>query len=261
MKVKSIILLLFCFLLSGASVYAKPQSTVSELNQLADDALQFTRYGRYEEAKILLESFEVLFSNEGVSERPFTMDELRALKAAHHEALRAVTSTSLNEEDKVNQVTAFRFATDAITSQYQPLWTEMEKPIMEAYQQVKNAALEGDSGLYNRQINAFLATYSVIQPSLKIDIPVALVQKLDSRISYIDHYRIQFSEEGWMEELDSLEVDLNKLFSEINDDEMDPSIWWVIAMTGSIIITTLSYVSWRKYGGQKTQKKRKDSND
>ena len=70
------------------------------------------------------------------------MDELRALKAAHHEAMRAVTSTSLNEEDKVNQVTAFRLATDAITSQYQPLWTEMEKPIMEAYQQVKNAALE-----------------------------------------------------------------------------------------------------------------------
>ena len=68
---------------------------------------------------------------------------------------------------------------------------------------------------------------------------------------------LQFSEEGWMEELDTLEVDLKKLFSEINEDEMDPSIWWVIAMTGSIIITTLSYVSWRKYGGQKTQKNEK----
>lgn len=41
----------------------------------------------------------------------------------------------------------------------------------------------------------------------------------------------------------------------MEDDEADPSLWWVIISTGSIIIMTLSYVGWRKYQGDKELRK------
>ncbi|MBS4176576.1 sporulation protein YpjB [Lederbergia citrea] len=261
MKYKPIILLWLCILFISSSVYAKSQSAMGELDQLADEALQFTRVGRYEDAKGLLERFGVLFSKTRIADQPLTMDELRIVTAAHHDALKAITNVSLNQEDRIRRVTAFRLATDAVTSKYQPLWSDMEKPVMDAFQQVKNAALEGDADLYNLQLNEFLATYSVIQPSIKIDIPVDKVQKLDSKITYLDRYRSRVSEQSWMKELESFEADLKSLFAEINKDDLDPSIWWVIIMTGSIIVTTLSYVSWRKYKGQKLQKKTRDPID
>jgi sporulation protein YpjB len=37
----------------------------------------------------------------------------------------------------------------------------------------------------------------------------------------------------------------------MDQDQADPSLWWVIISTGSIIIMTLSYVGWRKYKGDK----------
>ncbi|MCR2820226.1 sporulation protein YpjB [Lederbergia panacisoli] len=262
MKAKSIILLVLCILFSGFSVQAESKSSMTELDQLADEALQLTRFGRFEEAKKIVERFGLLFSEKGVLERQFTMDELRVVTAAHHEALKALTSIDLNENDRVKKVTAFRLATDAIISKYQPLWSEMERPIMNAFEDVKSAALEGDENLYNSQLNEFLSTYSVIQPSIKIDVSVEKVQKLDSRIAFVDKYRTSFSEQKWMKELEGLEADLKKLFSDVNKDDTDPSIWWVMIMTGGIIISTLSYVSWRKYRGQKMLKqKRKDPND
>jgi len=262
MKAKSIILLMIFILFAGSSVQADSESSMIELDKLADEALQLTRFGRFEEAKNIVERFGRLFSEKGVIERQFTMDELRVVTAAHHEALKALTSIDLNANDRVKKVTAFRLATDAIISKYQPLWSEMERPIMNAFEDVKSAALEGDENLYNTELNEFLSTYSVIQPSIKISVPIEKVQRLDSRITYIDRYRSTFSEQKWMKELEGLEGDLKKLFSDINKDDTDPSIWWVMIMTGGIIISTLSYVSWRKYRGQKMQKqKRKGPND
>ncbi|MBS4199494.1 sporulation protein YpjB [Bacillus sp. FJAT-49732] len=262
MRGKLIILLVLNVLFSGFSVQADSKSSMTELDQLADEALQLTRFGRFEEAKNIMERFGELFSEKGVIERQFTMDELRIVTAAHHEALKALASVGLNTNERVKKVTAFRLATDAIISKYQPLWSEMERPIMNAFEDVKSAALEGDENLYNTELNEFLSTYSVIQPSIKISVPVEKVQRLDSRIAYIDRYRSTFSEQKWMQELEGLEADLKKLFSEINKDDTDPSIWWVMFMTGGIIVSTLSYVSWRKYRGQKLQKqKRKDLND
>ncbi|MBS4194489.1 sporulation protein YpjB [Lederbergia citri] len=262
MRGKLIILLMVGLLFSGFSVLAESKSSMTELDQLADEALQLTRFGRFEEAKKMLERFAQIFSEKGVAERQFTMDELRIVTAAHHEALKSLTSVGLNPNDRIQKVTALRLATDAINSKYQPLWSEMERPIMNAFNDVKSAALEGDENLYNTELNEFLSTYSIIQPSIKISVPVEKVQRLDSRITYIDRYRSTFSEQKWMKELEGLEDELKKLFAEINKDDTDPSIWWVMIMTGGIIISTLSYVSWRKYRGQNMQQqKRKGPND
>ncbi|MFC5463294.1 sporulation protein YpjB [Lederbergia graminis] len=259
MKWKSVFLLFICLLCISFPVHAK--SSLAELDELADEALKLTKFSKLEEAKLSLERFGELFSEQGIMEYQFTMDELRILTAAHHNALNAVTSVSLNQDERIRQVTSFRLATDAVMSKYQPLWVGMEGSVLNSFRAVKNAALQGDAVLYNQQLNDFLAVYSVIQPSIKIDVSVEKVQMLDSKVAFIDNSRTAFSEEAWLQELDSFEVDLQKLFTDFDEDDTDPSIWWVIIMTGSIIVSTLSYVSWRKYRGQKVQKKRRDLDD
>lgn len=262
MNLISAILLSFTLIFNFTPIYAETDSSLVELDQLADEALQMTKFHRYEEAKRLLEQFSELFSKHGVHDKTFSMDELRVLTVTHHEAMKAVTSIDLDGDERIRHVTTFRLAMDAVVSTYQPLWAEMESPILEAFKQVKNAALEGDHQTYEKNLNAFLSTYTMIQPSLKIDVPVERLQKLDAKITYIDQYRKDIDHKEWSMQLDELEDDLKKLFTNVDKDEADPSIWWVIMMTGSIIVLTLSYVSWRKYKGEKQQKKqRKDTNN
>lgn len=261
MKSKVIILLFVSLFLMGQTILAKTQTSMTELNKLADEALQLTKFGRFEDAKNYMVQYGEKFSENGIVSKSLTIDEMRVLTTAYHEALKALNSVTLSQQERINKVTAFRLATDAVISKHQPLWSGMESSVLDALQNVKNAALEGDSELYNRELNKFLSIYSIIQPSIKIDLPVEEVQKLDSKMTYIDRNRSTFAEEKWLKELEQLEVDLKNMFTNVQKDDTDPSIWWVIMMTGGIIITTLSYVSWRKYKGQKLQKKRKDLND
>ena len=79
---------------------------------------------------------------------------------------------------------------------------------------------------------------------------------MDARIEFIDKYRPEILAENVSHmELEALEAELQLLFDEMTEDEADPSLWWVIISTGSIIILTLSYVGWRKYKGDQEKEK------
>jgi sporulation protein YpjB len=101
-----------------------------------------------------------------------------------------------------------------------------------------------------------MALYNVIYPSMKIDVSAENIQRIDARINFIDEYRSEVvNNVKSQQELEGLEMDLKNLFENMDEDEADPSLWWVIISTGSIIILTLSYVGWRKYQGEKDMRK------
>ncbi|MCA1058345.1 sporulation protein YpjB [Rossellomorea aquimaris] len=246
---------LFLILVPQPLIAVESTSPMNELDEISDQALQMTKAGRYEEAKHLLVYFSDEFASLSAQES-FSMDELRILTISHNLAVESINQTSLDQEQKVNAVTKFRLVMDALNSQHQPLWVEMEDPIMEAFNGVKIAAENGNADDYQMTLNVFLSKYNIIQPSIKLDIPVERAQVLDARISYLDHYRQDVLESTeTMSELAALETDLHKLFENMTEDEADPSLWWVIISTGSIIVSTLSYVGWRKYKGQSEVKK------
>lgn len=185
------------------------------------------------------------------------MDELRIVTVAHKEAVEAVKSTSMGHIDRVNTVTKFRLVVDAVSSTEEPLWTEMEEPILTVFGGVKEAATSGNNEDFHSKLNSFLSLYDVIYPSMKLDIDPARVQKLDAQIDTIDHYRPDVVSSTSSYDLDMLEEDLRSIFNDVEEDDADPSLWWVIITTGSIIIVTLTYVGWRKYKGDKEREKQK----
>ncbi|RIW33135.1 sporulation protein YpjB [Bacillus salacetis] len=259
---RSIFMALLIFLMISPLHSSAEGTSLSELDSISDEALQMAKSGRYDEAKQLLQYFSDKFAEVNARNRSFTMDELRILTVSHESALQSLANSSESIEQRMNSVITFRLVMDTIYSQHQPLWTEMEKPIMSAFQQVQDAASTGDAEEYQTRLNQFLTKYSIIQPSIKLDVPVEKVQQLDSRITFIDRYR---NEDGsvkeTMNELNTLENDLEDLFDGLTEDEADPSLWWVITTTGSIIILTLSYVGWRKYRGESQHSKSERQKD
>ncbi|MGE8204316.1 sporulation protein YpjB [Heyndrickxia sp. NPDC080065] len=261
MKKKIFILLCSLVFLSNIHVSAKSPTTIENLDKLADTALQLTKLGRFVDAEKILEQFQEEFSEAATDTLIFSMDEIKILLTAQNEAKRALSEINKLPEEKINKVTKLRLAVDAMHSHYQPLWTELQEPIMSAFSQIKEAVKAKDLDVYQMKLNSFLTRYSLIEPSLKIDIPVAKIQRLDAEITFIDKYREKIMEDDTQFiQLDMLEADLQNVFDHISEDETDPSIWWVIITTGSIIILTLSYVGWRKYKGE-THTKQKEHND
>lgn len=256
MKAKFLSIFLAIIMILPSYVSAENTSPLTELDQISDDALQMVKLNRYKDAIKLLEYFSKQFLSVTSKGQQFSMDELRIVTISHNDALEAVKNESLDPSVKINRMTKFRLVIDAVSSTHQPLWTEMEGPIMSAFQQVQEAATLGDNISFHENFNSFLALYEMVYPSIKIDIPANLVQELDARINFIDEYRPQVLAQATShEELQALETNLKSIFDEMTEDETDPSLWWVMISTGSIIIMTLSYVGWKKYKGDKDKKK------
>ncbi|MDQ0218973.1 sporulation protein YpjB [Peribacillus cavernae] len=257
------ILLLLCvvFAVSFSNVQAESPSNLLQLDEISDEALQLTKLKRYEDTEKMLSYFSDQFLKATAKEQIFSMDELRIITVAHNQALQAVKNNQASSAEKVNSVTKFRLVIDAINSTHQPLWTAMEDQLMVTFSQTKAAVKKQDPEEFHVQLNTLLSQYDMIYPSLKVDLAPDRIQKLDERLQFINQNSTQvFSEKGSQKELDALQQDFKSIFDEMNEDEADPSLWWVIISTGSIIILTLSYVGWRKYKGGK-EKSIKERND
>ncbi|MEW9049841.1 MAG: sporulation protein YpjB [Neobacillus sp.] len=255
MKIKWVLIIVILFMLTPMIVSANQQTPIERLDHISDEALQMMKFHRYEDAKKLLDYFSEQFTSIADHES-FSMDELRIVTLSHDEALEAAVSTNMEYEERISRLTKFRLVVDAITSSHQPLWTEMKDSIMTAFHQAREAAINGDSTHFHSNFNTFLALYNVIYPSMKVDVSAENIQRIDARINYIDEYRSQVvNNVKSQQELEGLEMDLKNLFENLDEDEADPSLWWVIISTGSIIISTLSYVGWRKYQGEKELRK------
>lgn len=256
MKIKWLLIIAIVIMLTPMTVSANETTPIEKLDTISDVALQMMKIHRYEDAKKLLDYFSEQFTSISNSEHPFTMDELEIVTVSHDEALEAAASPSMEYQERVTSLTKFRLVVDAIASSHQPLWTEMKEPIMTAFHQAREAANSGDSTHFHSNFNSFLSLYNVIYPSVKIDVSAENIQRIDTRINFIDEYRSQVVNNlKNQQELEGLELDLKSLFENMNEDEADPSLWWVIISTGSIIILTLSYVGWRKYLGDKNMRK------
>lgn len=243
-------------MLTPITVFAEQQSPMEKLDDISDEALQMVKFQRYEDAKKMLDYFSDQFTSIKGTEEPLSMDEVRIVNTSHDEAMEAAVSPNMKYEERLNKLTKFRLVIDALATSHQPLWTEMEDQIMTSFHQAKEAVLMGDTAHFHTKFNTFLSLYNVIYPSMKIDVPVENIQRLDARIDFINEYRSQVvNDVKSQQELDALDTDLKNLFANMEEDEADPSLWWVIISTGSIIIMTLSYVGWRKYLGDKERKK------
>jgi len=260
---KNILLLVIVFWVASiSSVFAASSSSLEKLDTISDKALELAKQYRYEESKNMLRFFSKQFMETNAREQIFGMEELRIITVVYDDAIQAVSNRDMPDTEKVRALTKLRLVMDAVEQNHDPLWTALEEQVMTTFAETKTALVHEDSDQFQVQINELTALYDVLYPSLKMDLSPQTFQELDARMNYITMYQpVLFTDKTSMRELEGLEQDFKTIFENTEEDDADPSLWWVIITTGSIIISTLSYVGWRKYNGTRYGKTRKEQDD
>ena len=233
------------------------------IETIADQSLQFVKVDRRQEAEELLNVFSERFLDAAAQDNLYSMDEINIVTIALEDAINTLRDTEKTNEEVVNEMTKFRLAYDAVSHEKSPLWAKMRGQIMEAAEDTRKAVKDQDSIAFQEELNRLLSIYNILYPSLKIDVTPEKFQQVDAHLRFIDQYRPQvFSDSGKQKDIAILEGQLQDIFDEAEKDDSDPSLWWVIISTGSIILMTLSYVGYRKYKANEeiihTKKKNRD---
>ncbi|RAK22141.1 sporulation protein YpjB [Anoxybacillus vitaminiphilus] len=256
MKRKTFIFIMIFMMLFPYVVSSQTTDDWKKLDQISDEALRLAKNKRFEEAKQVLTHFSEEFFKLNARERLKSMDELYVVTITHESALKTVTAATLPAEERVEDVTRFRLVIDAIRSDHQPLWSEMEHSIMAAFYRMKKAVENRNMQAFQSSFQLFLNQYEMIEPSVKIDVAPERFKRVAANIELLEAPAFsRLSPDSQLKQLLQMEQDLQALFDGVKKDEADPSLWWVIISTGSIIILTLSYVGWRKYRGEKEKNK------
>lgn len=252
-------------ILASLSIQAMAASPAEDeaIETIADRSLQFVKVDRRQEAEELLNVFSERFLDAASEGNLYSMDEINVVTIALDDAMKTIQDTEKSNQEAVNEMTKFRLAYDAVNHEKSPLWTKMRGQIMTAAQDTRKAVKDQDSVAFQEELNRLLAIYNILYPSLKIDVTPEKFQQVDAHLKFIDQYRPQvFSDSSKQKDIADLEGQLRDIFDEAEKDDTDPSLWWVIISTGSIILMTLSYVGYRKYKAREeiihTKKKNRD---
>ena len=248
-------LIIFIFMSTGLlnNNVSAQEIDVNYINELADEALNFAKTNRFDEAKNIIQTINDILNSHYI----LTADESRILQSSFNEVIRSLDHDSINEEHVLRNLTKYRLVVDAVFSEHMPLWGEMEDSVLTAFQTLKDAYHIKDNDLFIHELKGFLSIYDLIYTSIVLDVPIEKVQKIDAQIQYLEQNAQQiFISENGIETMEAIQMDLENLFEGTEEDEADPSLWWVIISTGGIIVLTLTYVGWRKYKAEKERKSR-----
>lgn len=256
----AIVLVCYVSLVSTISFAEEEQGyTWKQLNKTSDQILQLVKLEKYEEAKQLLAYFSTLFLEMDFKEKNISMSSLQVVTMTYEKANEAVTAAGLSVEERIHNVTSFRLAIDALTSEHHPLWLQMEEKVMYSLQSLEEAIAEEDDRMYQHRLNEFLRHYNQLRPALLIHIKQDDFQRIDSQIVYLEKRRQQNVEKETMQaHLKMMETEWSTLFNQVKEDSADPSLWWVMIAIGGMITLSLSYVGWRKYKAEKQKIRMKE---
>ncbi|MGY3714101.1 sporulation protein YpjB [Sutcliffiella cohnii] len=255
-----IIAIFLCFPIT--QVTAADSKPYEKLNDLLETSIQLSRQERYVEAHNLLEIFMDEFSKVMTTQKDVKMDDVRVIMSVHSQTKDTLMNGTVPHEEKVRNVMMLRLAVDAMSSEHQPLWTEMEEPIITTFQQLKHSVESKDENIFGQHYYRLIKTYNLILPSLRMDVKPEYIAKVDAHLQYLDqNKRTIIQDPTKMEQLNAMETDFRALFEQLKEDETDPSLLWVMISTGSIILLTLSYVAWRRYEAENRKRKRKKQKD
>ncbi|WP_096200918.1 sporulation protein YpjB [Bacillus sp. FJAT-45350] len=233
-----------------------------ELNQTSDKILQLVREEKLEEAKQLMNYFSKQFLSINFDDTSISMNDLRVVTNSFNEAMGAVNAVSLGKDERVLLVMELRLAIDALTTEHNPLWLNSQDMVMKSIKQMRQAAKEGDSQAFQHETNQFLRQYQMIRPAIMLDLQPHQFQRIEAHIQFINRYRTEFiADKSRIEHLDSLEEDFIQMYERVQKDSADPSLLWVMLTIGGMILTSLSYVGYKKYKAEKKRVKVEDRNE
>ncbi|AFI28790.1 sporulation protein YpjB [Bacillus stercoris] len=261
MKRKLTICLLIALIFYNGNAKAAERGSLEELNDLSDTVFQMTRQSKYEEALQVLGYFEKTLKSAEKKQQDsmLTGAQIRQITLGYNDMVRSLKQADTSDTQKLRAAAQFRMLMDAVDNRSDPLWGSLEKPIMEAFTELKRDVQKNEGTSFHEKWNEFISLYDLIYPSLTIDVSEEKLETVGKHIDVIEQGEFQqMTESTKLERLSLLQHDLKNLFDRAEEDDADPSLLWVMITTGSIIITALTYVGYRKYKAEKNKLKKRD---
>ncbi|MCT8138913.1 sporulation protein YpjB [Anaerobacillus sp. CMMVII] len=261
MHKKMLVFIWLFFLVFTTQVHAEKdldQDAWRNLNHTADKVLQLVKEEKYSDAKQLMDFFSKQFLAIRYEDQDLSMTHLRLITTSYERAMGAVTSANASHEERILAVSEFRLVIDALVSDHHPLWKNTETQVMNYFAKMREAISSGENSSFQHHFNGFLQRYAVIRPAIMIDLLPHQFQRIDSHVKYVERYRATIiTDKEKAKQLKLMEEDFARLYKGFEEDQADPSLWWVIISTGGMILLSLSYVGYKKYRGEKNKVKMK----
>jgi len=232
----------------GATIDQARLKQLQALDDIADRMYKEVLDGNILEARELVKSIGdqvVAMEFAGIT----TVEGLEALTQAITNA-RSLMDAVQTEPDRLKTAAAqVRLSTDALLHKHQPLWFEYYQTLKSDTEQLREAVKSGKNIILSAQ--QLQSHYAVIRPAVLISRSPEVNVRIESLIAYFIQ-QAGSQGEALLSNVDELMRAWNELFMKQDvsaylpmDAEKQPIYWSLVI--GSIIVTVLCFVAWRKY--------------
>jgi sporulation protein YpjB len=231
------------------------QAEWSEINDLTSEVWELGKIEHYDEAADVLKyaTENISQAREVIALRP---DQQRIVEYTLSDALMSLQNPEWSKDKKLNKLTEVRLLVDALQTDFEPLWKKTGLMMLEPFITMEKGISNHDADSFHQAANLLLQRYETVRPALSVDLETKEIERLDEHVSFVDKNRSAImSNEDQQKQLEVAAADFEALFF-AKKDNSEPSLFWLIFSIGGIISSTLFYVGWRKYKGDKEEELR-----
>ncbi|MDL4840817.1 sporulation protein YpjB [Aquibacillus rhizosphaerae] len=222
---------------------------VAHHTEIEDTLYQYDRYvaeERYETASIFLsqhkQELAQLFANQSadIEEELVSLLELNTT---------IINDESFPKQYKSNQAQSLLLAVDSIQNQNDPIWLKWKSNL----ESTLSNYLDSEQ-VTEQQVEKIMTEYQIIQPALRVALDEEQYNELAT--SY-EQLRESETVTGDSAQLKAV-FRQTQLLDISTDSGSQTGKWnfiWMMSVVGGFITLTLSYVTWKKYKGEKKSEK------
>jgi len=247
----------FCSSFRPAEAFAKPQeqelTQMSALNKIAETAYHLAKEGKILEARKqldLLGKLAIKARYNGIT----TVEGVDAFMTSIVSARRVFNAAQFSPDEGIISTARVWLAADALTHPKQPMWLQYYKVLTDDLLLMKKSVAENRLEDARKSYTQMYRDYSIIRPAVIINRGTELSEKAQSLFTFthtalaaqtlqIDRMKTATDEfqKLWDEMFFKTDVQTSLLLT----PEPHPLLW--MTGIGSVIITILAFVGWRKY--------------
>jgi len=230
--------------------YNETKTTTYQFLQFVKEGHNHAAIAKLEELKRVNEMHEI------VPEEKLSFDELNTLI---NETQSALQDTNTSAEEKYHRALTVVLLYDSIWNEQDALWVTWKSYLEDEITRV----LEAEQ-ITNESIQHLYSLYERLLPTLKVSLREEeygmMKQHQDSFLAFLSGKNKQ----GELSFIHTLSSDLKAIPSEKKEEKSfteEPGFIWLLFSVGGLIISTLSYVGWRKYRGEGDEKEKHKERD
>lgn len=256
-QVVLMVVLIFFYSIIPSAYGSNDITQLQKLDQLSEEVYNLTKSQQYDAAKDKLEQLSETFAST-YSENKMDIESLEIFTRTIVNGKRAFSTVAIDEDRLLWHALQIRLMIDSFSHRYQPLWKNYYSTYAEQINRLLMFASRQDAQSYNQELEKNHQLYLTLRPAILVNQSVQTIEMFDSLYQFLGTKESKTSA-SWEEitgGLEQLKQAVQQVFLGADKDTAAMNMaggspYVIITGIAAIVITTLTYVAWRKYRGEK----------